>query len=121
MRLAILLFMSPTYIEKDLIALQHLFPDYAQMKAHIVTVIDSRTRGPTPMMMGKLNEEESNHDASSDEFVDREDGKMYRVEITHGKKVLTKPQHDSSKRNTEQNRQRKTSKIRTRKKKYWKL
>ena len=31
--------------KKDLTAQQNVFPDYAQMKAHIVTVINSRTRG----------------------------------------------------------------------------
>ena len=44
-RLAILLSMCPTDLEKELAAQQFLFPDYAQMKAHIVRVIDSRTRG----------------------------------------------------------------------------
>ena len=45
MRLAILLSMCPTDLEKELTSQQHLFSDYAQMKAHIVTVINSRTRG----------------------------------------------------------------------------
>ena len=35
MRLAVLLSMCPTYLEKELTAQQHLFPDYAQIKAHI--------------------------------------------------------------------------------------
>ena len=39
MRLAILLSTCPTDLEKELTAQQHLFPDYAQMRAHIVTVI----------------------------------------------------------------------------------
>ena len=46
MRLAILL--SMWFRET---AQQHLFPDYAQMRAHIVTVINNRTRGLAPMMM----------------------------------------------------------------------
>ena len=70
MRLAILLSMCPTDLEKELTAQQHLFSDYAQMKARIVTVINSRTRGLAPMMMGDLSDEDSNHHASSDESVE---------------------------------------------------
>ena len=46
MRLGILLAMCPTDLEKELTAHFHLFPDYAQTRAHIVTVISSHTRGP---------------------------------------------------------------------------
>ena len=45
MQLAILLSMCPTDLEKELTAQQHLFPDCAQLMAHIVAVINSRTRG----------------------------------------------------------------------------
>ena len=100
MRLVILLSMCPTDLERELTAQQHLFPDYAQMRAHIVTIINSRTRGPAPMMMGNLNDEASHCDASSDEFVESEDGKLYRLEIRNGKEVFTKPRHESSKGNT---------------------
>ena len=65
MRLAILLSMCPTDLEKELTSQQHLFPDYAQMNAHIVTVINSRTRGLAPMMMGNLSDDDSSHVASS--------------------------------------------------------
>ena len=81
MRLPILLSLCPTDLEKELTAQPHLFPDHAQMRAHIVTVINGRTGGPAPMMMGNLNEEASKHDARSDEFVD--------LEIRNGKKVFT--------------------------------
>ena len=74
MRLAILLSMCPTDLEKELTAQQHLFPDYVQMKAHIVTVINSRTRGLAPMMMGNLSDEDSNHHASIDASMESEDG-----------------------------------------------
>ena len=67
------------------------------MKAHIVTVINSRTHGLPPMMMGKLSDEDNNHHASSDESVESEDGKLYRSEIRNGKKFFTKSRHDSSK------------------------
>ena len=77
-----------------------LVPDYAQMRAHIVTVINNRTRGLAPMMMGNLNDEASSRDAGSDEFVESKDGELYRLEIRSGKKVFTKPRHDSSKGNT---------------------
>ena len=70
------------------------------MKTHIVTVINSRTRGLAPMMMGNLSDEDSNHHASSDEFVESEDGELNRLEVRNGKKVFTKPRHDSSKGNT---------------------
>ena len=73
--------MCLTDLEKELTAPQHLFPDDAQMRAHFVTVFNSRTRGPAPMMTGNLNGEVSNHDASSDEFVESEDGK--RQESLH--------------------------------------
>ena len=51
MRLTIILSVCPTDLEKELTAQQHLFPDYAHMKARIVTVINSRTCGLAPMMM----------------------------------------------------------------------
>ena len=70
--------LCPTDLENELTAQQHLFPDYAHMRAHIVTVINSRTRGPAPMMMVNLNDEASNDDASSDELVA---GGLYRLEI----------------------------------------
>ena len=103
MRLAILLSMCPTDLEKELTSQQHLFPDYAQMKAHIVTVINSRTRGLAPMMMGNLSDDDSSHVASShasDESVEGEDGELYRLEIRNGKKIFTKSTYSSSKGHT---------------------
>ena len=78
MRLVFLLSsLCPTDLDKELTAQQHLFPDYAQMKAHMVTVINSRTRGLAPMMVGILNDEDRNHYyASSDEFVEGEYGEQ---------------------------------------------
>ena len=70
MRLAFLLSMCPTDLEKELAAQQHLFKDYAQMMAHIVTVINSRIRGLAPMMMGNLSDEDSNLPTSGDESVE---------------------------------------------------
>ena len=46
------------------------------MKAHSVTVINSRTRGLAPMMMGNLSDEDSNFHAGSDEYVESEDGEL---------------------------------------------
>ena len=43
-RLAVLLSTCPTDLERELTAQHHLFLDSAQMKARVVTVIDSRTR-----------------------------------------------------------------------------
>ena len=95
MRLAVLLSMCPKDHE-ELTAQQHLFPDYAQRRAHIVAVINSRTRGPAQMRMGNLNEEASNHNAG-DEFVGSKDWDLYRGEIRNGTKVFTKRRYDSSK------------------------
>ena len=97
MRLAILLSMCPADFEKELTAQQHLFPDYAQMKAHIVTVVNSRTRGLAPMMTGNLSDESSSHSTSGDESVESEDGELYRLEIRNAKKVFTKSRHEPSK------------------------
>ena len=98
MRLIILLSMCPTDLEKELTAQQHLFPDYAQMKAPIVAGINSRTRGLAPMMlMGNLSDEHSNNHASSDASVASEGGELYRLEIRNGKKVFTKCRHEPSK------------------------
>ena len=97
MRLAILLSMCSTNLGQDLTVEQHLFPDYAQMNAHIVTVINSRTCGLAPMMMGNLSDEDGNHHANSDESVESEDGELYRLEIRNGKKVFTEPRPDPSK------------------------
>ena len=57
------------------------------MKAHIVTVVNSRTRGLAPMMMGNLIDENSNHCASSDELVESKDGELYRLEIRNQAKA----------------------------------
>ena len=62
MRLAILLSMCPADLERELTEQQLLFPDHAQMRAHIVT--------HAPMMMGNLNDEASNCDAGSDESME---------------------------------------------------
>ena len=66
------------------------------MKAHIVTVINIRTRGLAPMMMGNLSDEDTNHLASSDESVTSNDGQLYRLEIRNGKKVFTESRPDPS-------------------------
>ena len=92
MRLAILLSMCPADLEKELTAQQHLFPDSAHMKAHVVTVINSRSRGLAPVVMGNLSDEDS-----SDEPVECEDGELYRLEIRNGKKVFTKSRLEPSK------------------------
>ena len=97
MRLDKLLSMRSTDLEKELTAQQHLFPDCAQMKARIVTVINSRTRGLASLMMGNLSGEHCNNYASSDESVASEDGELYRLEIRNGKKVFTKSFHEPSK------------------------
>ena len=96
MQLAILLSMCPTDLEKELTAQQHLFADYAQIKAHIVTVIKSRTCGLAPMMMGNLSDEDSYLHAGSDESVESEDGELYCLEIRNGKKVFAKSRHEPS-------------------------
>ena len=89
--------MCPADFEKQFTAQQHLFEEYAQVKARIVTVISSRTRGLAPMMMRNLSDEDSNHHASSDGPVESEDGELYRLEIRNGKKVFTKSRHEPSK------------------------
>ena len=110
MQLATLPSMCFTDLERELTAQQHLFRDYAQMRALIVTVNKNRTRGPAPMMMRNLNDEASSRDAGSDEFMESEDGELYRLEIRNGKKVFTKPRHDSTKSNTKGGRKGRTDK-----------
>ena len=99
MRLAFFLSMCPADLERELTAQQHLFPDYAKMRAHIVTVINNRTCGSAPMMMGNRNDEASKRDANCDECMESEDGELYRLEMRIGKKVFTKSRHDSRKSN----------------------
>ena len=65
--------MCATDLERELTAQQHLFQDHALMRAHIVTVINSSTRGPAVMMMGNLTKDARNPDAWSDEFIEDED------------------------------------------------
>ena len=52
------------------------------------------------MMVENLNDEASHFDVSSDEFVESQDGELYRLQIPFEKKIFTKPRHDSSKGNT---------------------
>ena len=42
-----------------------------------MTVMNSHTGGLAPMMIGNLNEEDSNVDATSDEFLEGEDGELH--------------------------------------------
>ena len=67
------------------------------MKAHNAIVINSRTRGLAPTMMGNMSDGDSNHHASIDESVESEDGELFRFAIRNGKKVFTKSRHDPSK------------------------
>ena len=76
--------MCSSDLEKELAAQQHLFLDYAQVKAHIVTVSNSRTRGLVPLMMGNLSDGDSNHHVSGDETVESKDRELYRLEIDMG-------------------------------------
>ena len=101
-------FMRTIDLKKELTAQQYLFPDNAQMKAHMLTVVNSRTRGVAPMMMKNLSDEDSNHRASSDKSVESEDAELYRLEIRNGKKVFANPRHDPSKSNTKEGGKRKT-------------
>ena len=89
--------MCPTDLEKELTAQQHLFPDCAQRKAPILTVINSRTRGLAPITMGNLSDEDSYLHAGCDESVESEDGELFRLEIRKGKKVFTESRHEPSK------------------------
>ena len=91
--------MCPTDLEKELTAQQHVFSGLMhKLEAHIVPVINCRTRGLAPMI-GNLSDEDSNHHAISDESVECEDdGELYRMEIRNGKKVVTKSRPDPSKR-----------------------
>ena len=70
------------------------------MKVQNVTVINSRTGGLAPMMMGNLSDEDNNHRARSDESVESEERELYRLDIRNEKKVFAKSRHDSSKGNT---------------------
>ena len=67
------------------------------MNPHIVTVINRRTRGLAPMMMGNLSDEDSYFHDGSDESVESDDGELYRLEIRNGKKVFAKCRHEPSK------------------------
>ena len=66
-----------------------------------MAVINNRTRGPAPTMIGNMNDAASNPDASGDEFVESEDGELYRLEIRNGKRIFHRTRHDSSKDKTE--------------------
>ena len=57
------------------------------MRAHIVIVINSRTRGLAPMVV----DEASNNYASCDELVEGEDGELYRLEIETARKFSPNP------------------------------
>ena len=85
MRLAIILSV-PNTPGKRVDNAATFFPDYAQMKARSVAVINSRTRGLAPMMMGNLSDEDSYFRAGSDESVESEDGELYRLEIRTARK-----------------------------------
>ena len=66
------------------------------MKAHIVTGINSRTRGLAPLVIEHLSDENSTHRTSGVESVESEDGELYRLEIRNSKKVFAKSRHEPS-------------------------
>ena len=66
------------------------------MRAHIVTVINTRTRAPAPVAVGNWNSEVGDSDAGSDEVMESEDGQLYRLEIKNRKRILTKSQGKGS-------------------------
>ena len=90
MRLAILLSMCPTDLEKELTAHQHMFLDYAQMRAHRDSHQQSHS-WPCSNDDGKF--EGSNNDAKSDELVEGEDGELYCLEIWKKSKKHRKTCH----------------------------
>ena len=86
MRLAILLSLCPTDLEKELTAQEHLFSDHAQMRALIVTVINSRSN------------DDGNFERRGQQSRCRwgsEAGELYRLGVRNGKKVFTKPLYDA--------------------------
>ena len=89
MRLGIILSECPTDFQTELTAQQHLCPDYAE----IVPVICSRARGLALVVLDSWNEGGGNCNASHEEFVESEDGEVYRLEVGNSKKVFTKPEY----------------------------
>ena len=57
MRLDILMALCPSDLEKELMSQQHLFPKYQSMRDHIIQVIQNRTPGIAPMLLGNIGEE----------------------------------------------------------------
>ena len=80
-------------LAKESTAQQHLFLDFEQVRAHIVTVINTRTRGAAPMSVGNLDGEVGDSDAGRDEVMESEDGQLYRLEIKNRRRILTTSSH----------------------------
>ena len=68
-------------------------PGFQQVRAHIETVINTRTRGAAPMAVGNLDSEVGDSDAGRDEVMESEDGQLYRLEIKNRRRILTMSSH----------------------------
>ena len=79
-------------LAKESTVQKHLFPGFQQVRAHFVTVINSRTRGPAPMAVGNWNSEVGDSDAGSDEVMESEDRQLYCLEIKNRKRILINSQ-----------------------------
>ena len=91
MRLGIILSECPTDFQTELTAQQHLSPDYAQILAHIFTVICSRARGLAPVVLESWNEGVGNCNASHEEIVEREVEKRTVWKLEMARKSSPKP------------------------------
>ena len=74
---------------KESTAQQHLFLDFEQVRAHIVTVINTRTRGLLRWLWDIWNSKVGDRAAGSDEVMESEDRQLYRLEIKNRKRILT--------------------------------
>ena len=80
------------FLAKESTAQQHLFLDFEQVRAHIVTVINTRTRGLLRWLWDIWNSKVGDRGAGSDEVMESEDRQLYRLEIKNRKRILTTSQ-----------------------------
>lgn len=74
-------------LERELTVQQHTFPEYGQMRAHAVTVINARARGLALLMVENLNFDVRDNDARGDEFTDGDHGVLCRMNVKSGREA----------------------------------
>ena len=67
MMMEVLCGICPADVSKEIVAQQHLFPTFDALKSHLLTIAHNRSKGPAPMLVGAVDQEDACEDNVGDE------------------------------------------------------